>query len=55
MVVRARTYSEAVSVIGTAAVTIIVDSSNLSNYAQNEVTILSHTANIPISIGTNSV
>lgn len=55
VLVRAGTYNEAISVVGTASVTIVGDSSVSGDYTKNQVTILSSVASlIPMSIGTNS-
>jgi hypothetical protein len=56
VVVRAGTYSAAVTVVGAAQLTIIGDSSLPFNYSQNQVTISSNSAStIPMTIGTNRV
>ena len=56
MIVKASTYNETVTVLGTAQLTIIGDSSVPSNYSQNQVTISSNSAStIPMTIGTNGV
>ena len=53
IIIRAGTYNEAVNVLGSAALTIIGESSMPEDYSKNQVIISSTTT--PMSIGTNAV